>query len=226
MTLWDHFGFVPELYDLYSRSIPDIASAYRYPLRPEIAESLFYLDRTVSKVWNKFRSESTRQGTIEQTAKSMPYTEWQLFGLQMLQSILSECKVQCGYASIANVSKATSDQHFIPHAGSEYEKHDHMPSFFLSETVKYLYLLFQEHEKHWIDRGNFIFTTEGHIFPIDDKIWNVSSTRTFNLSKHHIYRFTELQSFAHSKCLRISDVARFREAIFLDAGGQRSGYLG
>ncbi len=38
---------------------------------------------------------------------------------------------------------------------------DRMESFFLSETLKYLYLTFDI--KNWVNRGNFIFNTEAHI---------------------------------------------------------------
>ena len=39
-----------------------------------------------------------------------------------------------------------------------------MPSFFLSETLKYLYLLFDE--ENFVHREPFIFTTEGHPIPV------------------------------------------------------------
>ena len=39
-----------------------------------------------------------------------------------------------------------------------------MDSYFLSETLKYLYLLFDD--KNWIDQGNYVFTTEGHPLPV------------------------------------------------------------
>lgn len=40
-----------------------------------------------------------------------------------------------------------------------------MESFFLSETVKYLYLLFAD-EEHAFNRGNYVFNTEAHPFPV------------------------------------------------------------
>ena len=39
-----------------------------------------------------------------------------------------------------------------------------MESFFLSETLKYLYLLFDE--GNFIHSGNYVFTTEGHPFKV------------------------------------------------------------
>ena len=40
-----------------------------------------------------------------------------------------------------------------------------MESFFLSETTKYLYLLFAG-DDHPLHQGNFVFNTEAHPFPI------------------------------------------------------------
>jgi len=39
-----------------------------------------------------------------------------------------------------------------------------MDSFFLSETLKYLYLLFDE--DNILNQGNYVFTTEGHYLPV------------------------------------------------------------
>jgi mannosidase alpha-like ER degradation enhancer 3 len=46
-------------------------------------------------------------------------------------------------------------------------KQDRMDSFFLSETLKYLYLLFTKESDLLIDINRFIFTTEGHLLPLD-----------------------------------------------------------
>lgn len=44
-----------------------------------------------------------------------------------------------------------------------------MESFFLSETVKYLYLLFDEQNPVNLKQDQLLFSTEGHIFPILSK---------------------------------------------------------
>ena len=44
-------------------------------------------------------------------------------------------------------------------------KQDRMDSFFLSETLKYLYLLFTDDSNLLIDLEQFIFSTEGHLIP-------------------------------------------------------------
>ncbi|EJD73749.1 hypothetical protein LOAG_18847 [Loa loa] len=45
-----------------------------------------------------------------------------------------------------------------------------MESFFLSETVKYLYLLFDVNNAVNRNEERIMFTTEGHIIPIDKRI--------------------------------------------------------
>ncbi|KAG2470788.1 ITPR1 protein, partial [Polypterus senegalus] len=69
---------------------------------------------------------------------------------------------QCGYATLHHVI--------------EKSKEDRMESFFLSETCKYLYLLFDEDNPLHKSENKFIFTTEGHVVPIDkrfrERLWN------------------------------------------------------
>ena len=71
-------------------------------------------------------------------------------GRDVLTSLETRCRVSCGYASSADVESR--------------ELVDRMDSYFLSETTKYLYLLFSP--DHYIHNGSFILTTEGHLLPI------------------------------------------------------------
>lgn len=91
-------------------------------------------------------------------------------GRDMLHSIESSARTPCGYATIKDVKT--------------HEKEDRMESFFLAETTKYLYLLFDEHnfihqrnesEHHQTTSSlslscttgsaGYVFNTEAH--PID-----------------------------------------------------------
>lgn len=97
---------------------------------------------------------------------------WRNMGKQVLDSIEISTRTLCGYATVSNV---------VTH-----QLEDKMESFFLSETTKYLYLLFSD--DHWIfDKGvtgdisvtpgdsdfricspnsfGYTFTTEAHPFP-------------------------------------------------------------
>lgn len=74
---------------------------------------------------------------------------WLQAGMTFLESIEKFSRTECGYASIKNIN--------------DKELEDSMPSFFLSETCKYLYLLFDE--DNFIHSRDYIFSTEAH--PID-----------------------------------------------------------
>jgi hypothetical protein len=61
----------------------------------------------------------------------------------------------CGYAGVVDVETG--------------ELEDHMNSFFLAETLKYLYLLFDDGSNfvHSGARGRrYLFNTEGHVLPV------------------------------------------------------------
>lgn len=73
------------------------------------------------------------------------YREW---GWEVWQSIEKYCKTQYGYGSLKNVNEEDSVE-------------DRMESFFLAETLKYLYLLFDPDSE--IDILNkHVFNTEAH----------------------------------------------------------------
>lgn len=69
-------------------------------------------------------------------------------GEMALRDIRRRCWTQCGWADLGDVISG--------------EKRDRMESFFLGETAKYLYLLFeQDHPLNKLD-APVVFTTEGH----------------------------------------------------------------
>ncbi|XP_059054476.1 endoplasmic reticulum mannosyl-oligosaccharide 1,2-alpha-mannosidase [Achroia grisella] len=78
------------------------------------------------------------------------YQEW---GWQIFQSLEKYAKVPNGYTSLANVK---SDKPL---------QRDMMESFFLSETLKYLYLLFSE-DRFMIDLNKYVINSEAHPLPI------------------------------------------------------------
>ncbi|KAG0958748.1 hypothetical protein G6F32_000022 [Rhizopus arrhizus] len=70
-------------------------------------------------------------------------------GEMIIQDLNNRTRVPCGFASIADVQSGKLE--------------DRMESFMLSETLKYLYLLFDtDHPVNKLD-SNTIFTTEGHL---------------------------------------------------------------
>ncbi|XP_059571817.1 ER degradation-enhancing alpha-mannosidase-like protein 1 [Alligator mississippiensis] len=76
-------------------------------------------------------------------------------GMDILQSLEKYTKAKCGYATLHHVV--------------EKSKEDRMESFFLSETCKYLYLLFDEENPVHKSGNKYLFTTEGHIVSVDKR---------------------------------------------------------
>ncbi|EPZ35239.1 glycoside hydrolase [Rozella allomycis CSF55] len=77
------------------------------------------------------------------------YREW---GLEIAKNIEMHCKVKHGYAGVENVT------------AKHLQLRDNQESFFLAETLKYLYLLFSDDDKISLDQ--YVFNTEGHPFSI------------------------------------------------------------
>ncbi|XP_058024983.1 ER degradation-enhancing alpha-mannosidase-like protein 1 [Ahaetulla prasina] len=77
-------------------------------------------------------------------------------GMDILQSLEKYTKAKCGYATLHHVI--------------EKSKEDRMESFFLSETCKYLFLLFDEENPVHRSGNKYMFTTEGHIVSLDKRL--------------------------------------------------------
>ncbi|KAI5124722.1 hypothetical protein M0805_005360 [Coniferiporia weirii] len=76
-------------------------------------------------------------------------------GERVLHDLILRSKVACGLTGISDLRINKQD--------------DRMESFVLSETLKYLYLLFDESNPLHKDDSNFVFTTEGHILTLGSK---------------------------------------------------------
>jgi ER degradation enhancer, mannosidase alpha-like 2 len=75
--------------------------------------------------------------------KDTRYTE---MGSTFLLSLVRFCKTDAGYAALRNVETR--------------DKNDKMESFFLAETLKYLYLIFAPRQT--LDLNKVVFNTEAH----------------------------------------------------------------
>ena len=79
-------------------------------------------------------------------------------GEMALRDIKRRCWAKCGWAGLQDVRTG--------------EKMDRMESFFLGETAKYLFLLFDEdHPLNHLDES-VVFTTEGHPLKVPRRFWN------------------------------------------------------
>lgn len=73
-------------------------------------------------------------------------------GKKVLQSLQKHARVTCGYAAVKDVRTLQHE--------------DRMDSFVITETFKYLYLLFTKEEDSFLDISQFVFTTEAHLLPL------------------------------------------------------------
>ncbi|KAF9286556.1 hypothetical protein BGZ68_002799 [Mortierella alpina] len=80
--------------------------------------------------------------------------KYQDYAWSIAQAIEKNCKTKIGYSTLANVMDASEGMT------------DRMPSYFLGQTLKYLYLIFSPPALASLDE--YVFTTEGHLlkFPI------------------------------------------------------------
>ncbi|KAH7916186.1 glycoside hydrolase family 47 protein [Hygrophoropsis aurantiaca] len=85
-------------------------------------------------------------------------------GERILKDLTVRAKVDCGLTGIKDLRTNARD--------------DRMESFALSETLKYLFLLFDEDNPLHRDDSNYVFTTEGHILTLpNDTLKPMSSAR-------------------------------------------------
>ncbi|TKA51471.1 hypothetical protein B0A55_13310, partial [Friedmanniomyces simplex] len=77
-------------------------------------------------------------------------------GEMVVRDVRRRCWTKCGWAALGDVVSG--------------EQRDRMESFFLGETAKYLYLLFDE--EHPLNKGDrpIVFSTEGHPLVIPDSL--------------------------------------------------------
>lgn len=69
-----------------------------------------------------------------------------------MRNLQKHCRVSCGFAAINDIRTGKTE--------------DRMDSFVLSETLKYLYLIFADPSEIDLDLDTFIFTTEAHLLPL------------------------------------------------------------
>lgn len=116
-----------------------------------------------STVQNGQRSYPLRPELIESTYWLFKATRDYRYldvGRDILASLQYGAKCPCGYCHISDVETHQQD--------------DHMESFFLAETVKYLWLLFDlaAGPDNIVENGpyKYIFSTEGHLLPATPQI--------------------------------------------------------
>ncbi|KXN86576.1 Endoplasmic reticulum mannosyl-oligosaccharide 1,2-alpha-mannosidase [Leucoagaricus sp. SymC.cos] len=92
--------------------------------------------------------------------------KWRERGWSVLEAIEKYAKTKYGYASLLDIDSEKPDYK------------NEMPSFFLAETLKYLYLLFKEDVVVPLDQ--WVFNTEAHPLPIFD--WSPWEKQEYNIT--------------------------------------------
>ena len=88
---------------------------------------------------------------LHRVTRDSVYQEW---GWEILQALKKHCQVRSGgYTTLRNVNSP------VP------KKTNKMESFFLAETLKYLFLLFAD-DDHLLPLDRWVFNTEAHPLPV------------------------------------------------------------
>lgn len=82
---------------------------------------------------------------------------------KVLQTLQEHARVPCGFAAVNDIRTGKHE--------------DRMDSFVLSETLKYLFLMFADPSEISLDLDTFIFTTEAHLLPLSlGQLGNLTTT--------------------------------------------------
>ncbi|KAK2463623.1 hypothetical protein APHAL10511_004374 [Amanita phalloides] len=92
--------------------------------------------------------------------------KWRERGWEIFQAIEKHARTEYGYASVTMLNNTPA------------HLKDEMPSFFLAETLKYLYLLFLDDDILPLDK--WVFNTEAHPFPIFH--WRPWEKKQYNIT--------------------------------------------
>ncbi|KAJ8086520.1 hypothetical protein PM082_005343 [Marasmius tenuissimus] len=106
-------------------------------------------------------------------------------GERVLYDITTRAKVDCGLTGIQDLRTNKRD--------------DRMESFALSETLKYLFLLFDEDNPLHRDDSHYVFTTEGHLLTLGKEYLKPVSATRRKLRKIENHQCPAYQPLTHGK---------------------------
>lgn len=149
----EFLGFLPERFHFgHWRLDAGLSGAAKHPLRPELLESCYFLHRAT-----KDMKVDLNENTTQVSASS----GWLWAADFALEKLESTTRAKCGYAGVTDLKPSTSGS--VDGSTKGVHLMDDMPSFFLSETLKYLYLIFDDDNiLHQDPDREWIFTTEAH----------------------------------------------------------------
>ncbi|GMF19274.1 unnamed protein product [Phytophthora lilii] len=139
-------------YQMYAQMEAKLAPEIMYfNMKENVEEDLLV---SATDAFNLLRPETVESlMVLYRVTKDEKYRE---YGREIMKAFEKNCRLERGgYASIGNVAKGPI------HVGFRNE----MESFFIAETLKYLFLLFSNDSMLALDE--IVFNTEAHPFPID-----------------------------------------------------------
>lgn len=139
-------------YQMYAQMESKLAPEIMYfNMKENVEEDLAV---SATDAFNLLRPETVESlMVLYRVTKDEKYRE---YGREIMKAFEKNCRLERGgYASIGNVAKGPI------HIGFRNE----MESFFIAETLKYLFLLFSDDSMLALDE--VVFNTEAHPFPID-----------------------------------------------------------
>ncbi|POM71946.1 Mannosyl-oligosaccharide alpha-1,2-mannosidase [Phytophthora palmivora] len=139
-------------YQMYAQMESKLAPEIMYfNMKENVEEDLLV---SATDAFNLLRPETVESlMVLYRVTKDEKYRE---YGREIMKAFEKNCRLERGgYASIGNVAKGPI------HIGFRNE----MESFFIAETLKYLFLLFSDDSVLPLDK--IVFNTEAHPFPID-----------------------------------------------------------
>lgn len=116
LAVMHRFKFVPEAFNLNTKKVEK--GLGQYPLRPEVAESLFYLYQATGKEEYREAGRAMVNRLLVPSALAGAHTS-------QVSNLNAHARTKCGFAAVENV------------APSKKPLRDHMDSYFLAETLKF-----------------------------------------------------------------------------------------
>ncbi|SMN19149.1 similar to Saccharomyces cerevisiae YHR204W MNL1 Alpha-1,2-specific exomannosidase of the endoplasmic reticulum [Maudiozyma saulgeensis] len=153
MNLWDTFGGIPERWSFDISNIKMGSSSSTTDENME-QDKIFTSEesqemlrkRNIPLEWYPLRPEFIESTYFLYRATKDPF--YLNIGVRIIKDLEERFMGPCGFSGIQNLYTG--------------ERQDRMESFVLSETLKYLYLLFDDDNEIHTTRDNVIFSTEGH----------------------------------------------------------------
>lgn len=161
LKLWNNFGGIPERWNF---QLTDIDK-----LQFNSLNEFDKLQKSLPLEWYPLRPEFIESTYFLYRATKDPF--YLNVGYQILLQLKFKFKTNCGFAGIQNIITG--------------EPQDRMESFLLSETLKYLYLLFDDDNEIHNTSDNIILSTEAHPMWLTlDQINDYKINKYFNDTKY------------------------------------------